>query len=35
LQKGLNTIVITATNKANKEASRVFVVERKIKTAKK
>jgi len=33
LQKGLNTIVVTATNKANKEASRVFIVERKVKTA--
>jgi cytoskeletal protein RodZ len=33
LQKGLNTIVITATNKANKEASQVFIVERKVKTA--
>ncbi len=33
LQKGLNTIVISAKNKANKESSKVFVVERKTKTA--
>ncbi|MEI6144509.1 MAG: helix-turn-helix domain-containing protein [Candidatus Berkelbacteria bacterium] len=33
LQNGLNTIVITAKNKANKEDSKVFVVERKTKTA--
>ncbi|MCX6810424.1 MAG: helix-turn-helix domain-containing protein [Candidatus Berkelbacteria bacterium] len=33
LQNGINTIVITATNKANKEDSKVFVVERKSKTA--
>lgn len=35
LQTGLNTIVITATNKANKEESKVYIVERKIKTAEK
>ncbi len=35
LQTGLNTIIITATNKANKEESKVFVVERKTKTAEK
>lgn len=33
LQNGLNTIVVKAKNKANKEDSRVFVVERKAKTA--
>lgn len=35
LQTGLNTIIITATNKANKEESKVYIVERKIKTAEK
>lgn len=33
LQAGLNTIIITATNKANKEESKVYIVERKTKTA--
>lgn len=33
LQKGINTIIITASSKSNKEASKVIVVERKIKTA--
>lgn len=33
LQNGINTIIITATNKANKEASKVVVVEKKVKTA--
>lgn len=33
LQKGINTIVISAKNKADKEANKVFVVERKTKTA--
>jgi len=35
LQSGLNTIIVTATNKANKEASKVVIVERKVKTAEK
>jgi cytoskeletal protein RodZ len=35
LQKGINTILITASSKSNKETSRVAVVERKIKTAEK
>jgi len=35
LQKGLNTIIITATNKAGKETSKVVVIERKTKTAEK
>jgi len=33
LSNGLNTVVVTARNKANKEDSKVFVVERKTKTA--
>jgi len=35
LQNGINTIVVTATNKANKADSKTFIVERKIKTAEK
>ena len=35
LQNGLNTIAISAKNKAKKEASQVFIVERKTKTAEK
>lgn len=33
LQNGINTIVISATNKANKEASKIVIVEKKVKTA--
>ena len=35
LQKGLNTIIVSAKNKANKEDNKVFVVERKTRTAEK
>jgi len=35
LQKGINTILITALSKSNKETSKIVVVERKIKTAEK
>ena len=33
LQNGINTIIVSAVNKANKEAIKTLVVERKIKTA--
>lgn len=35
LQKGINTIVVTASSKSKKEANKVIVVERKLKTAEK
>lgn len=35
LQNGLNTVIVTASNKANKEASKVVIVEKKTKTAEK